>query len=78
MEMRSLTDLADFLERARLRGVVTQLAIVAHGDQPEVVQLDRPLMGSNVPSFAADFAKIKPYLTADAMLTLLLLHRRER
>ena len=69
MQMGGLLDLADSLERARLRGAVNQLAIVAHGDQPGVVQLDRLLMGSNVSSLAADFAKLKPYLTADGMLT---------
>ncbi|MES1165976.1 MAG: DUF4347 domain-containing protein [Verrucomicrobiota bacterium] len=69
MQMRGLSDLADSMERAKLRGMVSHLAIVAHGDQPGVVQLDRILMSSNVSSFLADFANLKPYLTGDGMLT---------
>lgn len=67
--VQGLSQLMDLVERASLRGVVTHLGIVAHGDQPGVVQLDRLLTSATTADFRAEFQRLRWYLTRDAMLT---------
>jgi len=67
--MNGLASLVDYLERSHLRGGVNQLALVAHGDEAGVVQLDRNLTARNSSEFEADFGKLKDYLTFDAWVT---------
>jgi len=69
MQMSGLSDLADQLERAGLRGSVSHLAIVAHGDEPGLVQLNHSLTAGSISYFAADLAKLKTYLAMDAWVT---------
>src|SRR5205085_7171855 len=69
LQMTGLTGLVESMDKAGLRGVVTQLGIVAHGDQPGVVQLDRVLMAATSSGFESEFNRLRWYLTRDAMLT---------
>lgn len=69
MSMKGLSDLADSMERASLKGAVTHLAMVAHGDAPGLVQLDHPLTVGTMPQFAAALEKLKTLLTRDAWVT---------
>jgi hypothetical protein len=68
IHMTGLADLCDSLEHLKLRGAVPRLAIVAHGNEPGVVQLDRKLSLSSLANFAPDFARLKPYLADKAFL----------
>jgi hypothetical protein len=63
-----LLELAAQMDTAGLNGTVTRVGIVAHGNQPGVVQLDRELRYNTVASFALDFQALIPFLTVDAML----------
>lgn len=65
--MNGLKDLMESMG-PRLRGRVTRLGIVAHGDQPGVVRLDHPLSVSTVRRFSADLRDLRLWLTSDAML----------
>jgi len=47
-------------------GAVSQLGIVAHGDSPGVVQLDRELTATSIPSFSGGFDALDRYLTRQA------------
>jgi len=70
LEMRGLGDLMSSMDGGRLQGIVTHLAIVAHGNEPGVVQLDRTLDSTNTAStFAAELNRLRRYLTRDGMLT---------
>jgi len=69
VQMRGLSDLMESISSAGIRGTVTHLAIVAHGDQPGVVQLDRLLTGANVSNFTSELSALRWHLTRDAMLT---------
>src|SRR3954466_1704648 len=69
MSMTGLSDLADSMERASLKGAVTHLAMVAHGDAPGLVELDHPLTAGTMPHFAAALEKLKTFLTRDAWVT---------
>ncbi len=65
----SLSDLVEQMRRAPLLGgKVTKLAIVAHGDKPGEVQLDRPLNPESAKTFRQDFAQLDPFLTTYARL----------
>jgi hypothetical protein len=69
IQMEGLSDLMESMSRVGLQGAVTHLAIVAHGDQPGIVQLDRLLTVGTIAGFSADFKGLQGYLTRDAMLT---------
>lgn len=67
--MSGLTDLVDAMDRLRLRGAVTHLAIVAHGDSPGTVELEHPLTAGSIPHFGAAFDRLNGLLTRDAWVT---------
>ena len=67
--MSGLADLVDSMERFKLLGTVTHLAIVAHGDSPGTVGLEHPLTSSSIPHFAAAFERLKGFLASDAWVT---------
>src|SRR4051812_34643945 len=69
VSMVGLSDLCDQLEKAKLTGAVSHLAIVAHGDSPGTVELDRVLTAATIPYLAAGLARLKTYLTTNAWLT---------
>jgi hypothetical protein len=57
------------MEGARLKGAVTHLAVVAHGDSPGLVELDHGLTAGSISAFAADLTLLATFLTKDAWLT---------
>ena len=69
MSMTGFPDLADQMEKARLEGGVSHLAIVAHGNSPGLVELDHPMTAASMPHFASSLARLKTFLTADAWMT---------
>src|SRR4051794_31572417 len=69
ISMSGLTDLADSMERSKLQGAVTHLAIVAHGDSPGTVELEHPLTAGSIPYFAGVFERLKGFLARDAWVT---------
>jgi len=69
MQIKGLSDLADQMEGAKLRGAVTHLAIVAHGDDPGTIQLDSALMPGTIPQFMGDLSRLANYLTQTAWVT---------
>ena len=69
MSMSGLSGLSDQMEKAKLAGAVSHLAVVAHGDAPGLVELDHPMTAGSMPHFAADLAKLKTHLTPDAWVT---------
>jgi hypothetical protein len=64
----ALSDLMKSLDRARLRGMVRRLAIVAHGDHPGVIVLDHRLTPATISHFATELNRLRWYLTPNAML----------
>ncbi len=64
-----LAALATALGAAGLGGRVSHLAIVAHGDAPGQVILDRTMTASVLPGFAAELRGLGTYLTLDGMLS---------
>lgn len=65
----SLSNLDSQLENKGLRGRVTQLGIVAHGDQPGLVALDRDLTVKTLPEFYLEISTLAQYLAPDAWVT---------
>jgi len=59
----SLGDLVGQLESLKQKGQVRKLGIVAHGDQPGVVQLDRDLTASSALSFTSEFLALSRFIT---------------
>src|SRR6478735_6905240 len=59
-----LRDLVGQLEKLKPspKGQVRKLAIVAHGDQNGVVQLDRTLSATTAPSFKSEFSALSQFL----------------
>ena len=68
VKIRNFKDLISHLERARLVGNVSKLAIVAHGDSAGLVQMDRNVSPDNVELFADDFGKLATFLTKNGKL----------
>lgn len=69
LSIGGLSDLSDQMEKAKLRGTVSHLAIVAHGNAPGLVQFDHDMTAATMSHFATDLARLKAYLTADAWVT---------
>jgi hypothetical protein len=69
MAMAGLTDLAQSLQTAKLGGVVTHLAIVAHGDAPGQVVLDGKLTALSIADFQQALRRLRDFLTPSGMLT---------
>jgi hypothetical protein len=67
--MSGLTDLVDSMERSKLQGAVTHLAIVAHGDSPGTVELEHPLTAGSIPYFATAFERLNGFLARDSWVT---------
>jgi len=65
----SLADLIGKLEAQHLRGKVSQLGIVAHGDLAGRIELDRDLTVESLPQFYADLGMLTQYLVPDAWVT---------
>jgi hypothetical protein len=63
-----LSTLIEELGDEGLRGRVSRLAIVAHGDSGGVVQLAPRLTISSMTTFRTDFRRLRAYLTPNAML----------
>lgn len=68
ISMQGLSDLCESLMSKGLQDRVRRLAIVAHGDQSGLVQLDRNLTSSTINTFAAELTRLAGFLTRDAML----------
>ena len=64
----TLDDLSAKMGERGLAGTVTQLGIVAHGDSPGVVQLDRELRATSIQQFASGFDALDRMLTRQAKL----------
>ncbi len=69
MSMAGLSDLCDQLEKAKLNGAVSHLAIVAHGDSPGTVELDHVMTAATTPHFGTDLIRLTRYLTMNAWVT---------
>lgn len=69
IEMKGLPDLVTSMQKETLSGRVSHLAIVAHGDQPGQVILDKTLSAGNVNAFSASWSRLGAYITRDGMLT---------
>ena len=69
IQMKGLNDLLTSLQSEGLGNRVTHLAIVAHGDAPGQVQLDRPLTAASVEALSAVLTRLGAYLKQDGMLT---------
>jgi Domain of unknown function (DUF4347) len=65
---KSLNDLCLQLTKNKLGGQVTKLAIIAHGNESGLVQLDRALRPGTLSSFSEDLGKLGEFLQPDAML----------
>ena len=61
-----LDDLIASMSKSGLRGRVESLVIVAHGDESGLVQLDRNLTPTALPSFDREFTNLKPYFEPSA------------
>lgn len=68
VQFNGLADLNDQLETANLRGKVTRLGILAHGDRPGIVQLDRPMSLHALSGFQQELERLRWSLTSDAQL----------
>ncbi|HKU39070.1 MAG TPA: DUF4347 domain-containing protein [Polyangiales bacterium] len=68
IEIKGLADLASSLGKASLGGRVTQLGIVAHGDAPGQVVLERKLTPSSIDTFDTAWTRLGGYLSSDGML----------
>ena len=66
---RSLGDLNTKMEQRKLQGKVSKLGIVAHGDKPGQVVLDRVMTASNLKSFDTELERIRWFLKRDAQVT---------
>jgi hypothetical protein len=69
LQMNGLGDLTRAMDRAGLKGVVTQLGIVAHGDQPGQVILNRQLTAATIDVFRFELNGLRSYLTRNGILT---------
>lgn len=69
IQMKGLSDLVASLQKENLGRRVSHLAIVAHGDQPGQITLDKPLTVATLGAFDASLARLGAYLTADGMLS---------
>jgi hypothetical protein len=58
----TLDNLISEMNRRGLQGQVEKLAIVAHGNAPGVVHLDRPLNLESIPSFYSPLHRLRWYL----------------
>lgn len=54
----NLENLTAQMEKASLKGKVTKIGILAHGDRGGLIQLDRDLTRKTLGQFASDFAKL--------------------
>jgi len=68
IHIEGLKDLLEKLAEAELRGRVSKLVIVAHGDSAGLIQLDHDVTAKNVASFADDFKKLATFLKPDGKL----------
>jgi hypothetical protein len=64
----TLNELIKGMEKRKLRGKVTRLGIVSHGDEPGLVRLDRRMTRATIASFEPELQRLRRYLTPDAML----------
>ena len=64
----TLDELVTHMGERGLVGTVTALGIVAHGDRPGVVVLDRELTATSIPLFASGFDALDRSLTKQAKL----------
>lgn len=62
IEFTSLSDLVGQLKRVGA-SQISKLGIVAHGNQPGLVLLDRDLTPESAPSFNAEFSALSQYMT---------------
>jgi hypothetical protein len=69
IQMKGFADLVATLSKENLGKRVSHLAIVAHGDQPGQIVLDKPLTAATLDSFDASLARLGAYLTPDGMLS---------
>src|SRR5438105_1487049 len=64
----TLRDLMTLFDNARLQGAIRRLAIVAHGNEPGVILLDRRLTAATIGTFTTELHNLRRYLTSEAML----------
>ena len=67
--VRGLGDICEAMKGAGLQDGVSQLGIIAHGNDAGQVLLDRPLRPETVESFSGEFHELAKYLRTDGILT---------
>jgi len=67
--VETLGELAQFMAKKKLEGRVSKLGIVAHGDAPGEVVLDRVLNGNSVDTFRSEFEQLGRFLRSDGFVT---------
>lgn len=64
----SLLNLTDQMAQRNLHGNVTRLGMVAHGDSPGQVVLDRNLVRGTIHTFSREFTTMRSFLTRNSKL----------